>query len=551
MRELTPQSSLESLKKEAKAWLRALRAGEPAARDRLLAILPDSPADPGLRHVQLALAREFGMPGWAALRQVLDDLALALRSHAELADLLLHSAKPWDSDKPGAARIFARISARMPGLSRHSLHAAALFGDLDEVKRRLAREPAAAKQKGGPLDWEPLQYLAYGRLPGAEIHAVEIARLLLDHGADPNAAFDDGWGNPFTLLNGVIGQGEQDRSEHPRAMELAALFLDAGKAAFDTQVNYDTSLGPDETRWLDLLWSRSDPARWHEKIYGRGNCSTLTYLLGNAVDRNHPRRAEWLLEQGADPDGLNGYSLQPIHLHAELEGKTALLDLLVRHGAKPRMLLGEEAFVAACLRGDIEAARQLGTGNPAWLKHPAALIKAAQRDLVEAAALLLELGMDPDVCPHDRKRALHWCAQNGSVRVARLLIDAGSDIDARGSSYQGTPLGFALHFNQQAMIDLLAPLSRDIFGLVRAGRFERAEIVLRAEPALVDSRDPHGATALLSLPDDEDRALQAVELLLAFGADPRATGDAGETAAQVARKRGLDDAADMIEAAGG
>jgi hypothetical protein len=65
----------------------------------------------------------------------------------------------------------------MPGLSRHSLHAAALFGDLDEVKRRLALEPDAAKQKGGPLDWEPILYLAYGRLPGADVHAAEIARF--------------------------------------------------------------------------------------------------------------------------------------------------------------------------------------------------------------------------------------------------------------------------------------------------------------------------------------------------------------------------------------
>jgi hypothetical protein len=34
VRTLTPQSTLESLKKEAKAWLKALRAGDPAARDR-------------------------------------------------------------------------------------------------------------------------------------------------------------------------------------------------------------------------------------------------------------------------------------------------------------------------------------------------------------------------------------------------------------------------------------------------------------------------------------------------------------------------------------
>ena len=36
-------------------------------------------------------------------------------------------------------------------------------------------------------------------------------------------------------------------------------------------------------------------------------------------------------------------------------------------------------------------------------------------------------------------------------------------------------------------------------------------------------------------------------LLLAHGADPRATDKNGETAIQVARRRGLDDAADLMQ----
>ncbi|HEY1124016.1 MAG TPA: ankyrin repeat domain-containing protein [Sphingobium sp.] len=550
MRNLTPQSSLESLKKEAKAWLKALRTGDTEARRRLLDILPDSPDEPGLRHVQLALAREFGLPGWADLKQALEDLALALRSHAELADLLLRSAKPWDSDKPGAARIFARISARMPGLSRHSIHAAAMFGDLDEVKRRLAQEPASAKQKGGPLDWEPLQYLAYGRLPGAEIHAVEIARLLLDAGADPNVAFDDGWENPFTLLNGVVGKGEQGRSEHPRAMDLALLFLDAGKDGFDTQVHYDDSLGPDETRWLDLLWSRSDPARWQERRYAKNSLNTLDYLLGNAVDRGHLHRAEWLLAHGADPDARHGYSHFSLHVHAQLKGRLDLVALLERHGASSPPLTGLLAFQAACMRHDFTAARAMARRTPAFLSDPGPLIVAAQRDNDALAAFLLEIGMPVDLAPPDKKRALHWCGQCGSVRVARILIDAGASIDARGSAYQGTPLGFALHFGQQAMVDLLAPLSCDLFGLVSDGLLERAEAVLRADPPLASARDMHGATPLFLLPDDEVAAVEAAELLLRHGADPGARNSKGETAAEIARNRGLADAADIIEAAG-
>jgi hypothetical protein len=47
-RTLTPDSSLENLRKVAKRWLRALRDGDARAQGRLLAITPAAaPTDPG------------------------------------------------------------------------------------------------------------------------------------------------------------------------------------------------------------------------------------------------------------------------------------------------------------------------------------------------------------------------------------------------------------------------------------------------------------------------------------------------------------------------
>src|SRR6185312_17152410 len=59
-RRITPTSSLETLKREAKDWLAALRASDAAARARLSRALSDPPPRPTLRDVQLALARELG-----------------------------------------------------------------------------------------------------------------------------------------------------------------------------------------------------------------------------------------------------------------------------------------------------------------------------------------------------------------------------------------------------------------------------------------------------------------------------------------------------------
>src|SRR5690242_18302120 len=91
----TPQvrRNLESLKKEAKRWLDALRSGDTEARARLRQAYPDAPADPGLRDVQLALAREHGFPGWSALKDAVasrdDEGRRALALYETKADALL------------------------------------------------------------------------------------------------------------------------------------------------------------------------------------------------------------------------------------------------------------------------------------------------------------------------------------------------------------------------------------------------------------------------------------------------------------------------------
>jgi hypothetical protein len=73
--------SLDSLKKEAKQWLSALRAGSGDARARFERALPNAPAAPTLRDVQHAVAREHGFDGWTLLKQALER-ALALNREA-------------------------------------------------------------------------------------------------------------------------------------------------------------------------------------------------------------------------------------------------------------------------------------------------------------------------------------------------------------------------------------------------------------------------------------------------------------------------------------
>lgn len=71
-REITPSTSLDNLRKEAKRWLKALRANDADARARLERVYPGVSASPVLRDVQHALAREHGHESWIALKTAVE-----------------------------------------------------------------------------------------------------------------------------------------------------------------------------------------------------------------------------------------------------------------------------------------------------------------------------------------------------------------------------------------------------------------------------------------------------------------------------------------------
>ena len=92
----------------------------------------------------------------------------------------------------------------------------------------------------GPYRWEPLLYLTYARLPLSDGRSpLAVARLLLQHGADPNAGYLwEGLIPPFTALTGVLGGGGTI-PPHPQELALARSLFEAGADANDGQAIYN------------------------------------------------------------------------------------------------------------------------------------------------------------------------------------------------------------------------------------------------------------------------------------------------------------------------
>ena len=562
-------NNLPTLRKEAKFWLKQVLDNHSGFTKRLRLAYPGAPSNPTLRDIQHALAREHGFENWKALI----DHAGATPARTEPPaggdpasnflgfacwDHLVHGRGDYRSIEAAAMRLLDKH----PEMPSTSIYTSVVCGDLAAVERFLDRQPALANAKGGIRGWEPLLYLCYARLSLVSLrdNAVAIARLLLDRGANPNAYYMAGH-SVYGALVGVAGEGEQDAPPHPARDELYRLLLDRGAEPYDIQVLYNTHFRGDVMWWLTLTWDytvaagrQQDWADPELPIFDMGGYGTgARFLLWLAIQKNNRELVEWLLVRGANPNAAppraKTLPQESLSRYASLEGHDDIVELLRRHGAALDQVADNEdvAFVRACIRGDRDMAAAMVRTHPRLVRTPHVLFEAAKRNRADVAALLIDLGTPVNVQDPHGRTALHEAAASDARDVARLLLERDADPDVRESQYHASPLGFACHHDHRAMIDLLTPHSRDVWGLAAQGKVERLREVLSTEPQRARDTGPHGTTLLWHLPDDENVALEVVELLLAHGVDPAATMDDGTTAADSARALGLNRVVQRLE----
>jgi hypothetical protein len=487
-----------------------------------------------------------------ALLDHLADMATDRQGRADWMSVILSHG--WGGDL-NAAR---RLAARHPELASDSVFAAAAMGNLAEVERHLKQSPSAATAVCAVRGWTALAHVMYGRLDGE--HALTIAQRLIDAGADIHFQFDDGWGNPFTLLTGVAGDGEGAKPPHPQVQALASLLLGRGVDPFDTQLLYNTSLHHDDTTWLDLLWTRSAErgldAQWRategRRLSGRVSVNTLDYLLGNAVLRSHRARVQWLLDHGANANALHAYSGRTVHTEARLAGFRDGVALLESHGARGDALPSSLEFAAAVMLHDTDTMQRLLAAQPSLIRAPGPLHRAALQGRTDILRTLLDLGVDIHAADHEGSTALHRAVQGGSVAAVLLLLEAGADINRREPRFQGTALSWAIALDQQEVATALVPRTRDIRALSRLGEVERLREVLQTTPDLVREvlRGVDAPTALFCFADDDETAAEVTRVLLSHGADPSVRDGEGRTAADVATTKGLEQTAAVLAGGG-
>ena len=251
----------------------------------------------------------------------------------------------------------------------------------------------------------PLSYAAWN-------NSLEMAKLLIEHGADVNVDFWDG----ETPLHSAASNN---------SLEMAKLLIERGaNVSALTRYFRDRSLAP-------LNHAASNNSLEMAKLlieHGGADVDPIerdaSYIywppLHEAASNDFLEMAKLLLEHGADvndqEDSSWGGGSVPLHLTAS-NNSLEMAKLLLDRGA------------------DVDA-----TDDDGYTP----LHYAAEHSALDVAKLLLDRGADVDATDDDGYTPLHYAAEHSAPDFVKLLLDRGADVNATDDDGR-IPLDIALN----------------------------------------------------------------------------------------------------------
>jgi ankyrin repeat protein len=398
----------------------------------------------------------------------------ARTQHLSLPDEIIRLAcLDYQRWRPADLEKLADLLAAHPEAARHDLYVASALGDVAAVRAALDRQPDLVSERGGFFHWEPLIYACYSRVrpTGPQHSTLEVARVLLERGADPNAGFLWDGTYVFTALTGAFGRGEDWHNQvpHPQSRDLATLLLDAGADANDAQTMYNRHFQPDNEH-LRLLFAYGlgceSNGPWYRHLGDRADspAKMLVQDLCWAAEYGFLDRVKLLVEHGVNVNTPSHRTSRTAYQEALRAGRQRVGDYLLEHGAtriEPDVI---EQFAQACIAGRADEARSRLAADPMLLHK---LGHYGQVDLLHRAfraysldgiRLIVELGVDINgLVPGTGldRAVIHSAAATGVIPAAQFLIDLGADPTLRDPTYGADAIGWADHHGRREMVTFL------------------------------------------------------------------------------------------------
>jgi len=477
---LPAQPNIHWLKKTAKQRLAELRAGNPAAR---------------LHQAQLAVAHDFGFKSWRALKAHVDGIAAT----PDGRELVFEAARAGDvetvrrafasgfdpatSDLDGrtiyqiakercheAIELLARDlreKTTRPEPEMQAIRAiigAAQSGNIAELRSHLDAHPELIDAMGGGIKKATALHLAVLRNQHAAV------RLLIERGADLNRRDfpDNAAPLHFAALHGdletigLLVEAGADIDGKGDDYEVGVL----GWATCFRQVREDVaayllSHGARLNIWTAIALDRADDVR--------AMIARQPSLLGARMTRNQHRRTplhhaaaknrvrivRLLLELGADPNAADATGATALTTASQENADAVIANNLLAAGARLD-------FLTAVNAGRYDDAEAMLRDDPSRIgpdgRDTIALHLAVYKKNLTAIRWLIAHGAAVNTkrpmwdCNHT---ALHMTIENGSMEIARLLLDSGADPNVRDDKFNATALGWAEYFGRDDFASLI------------------------------------------------------------------------------------------------
>jgi ankyrin repeat protein len=574
-RPLPNNPSLEHLRKEAKRLRAGVLAGAEAAHDAVREFHPRGDgalARFTLADAQLATARSYGFTSWATLKQHLRDIepfvwhSPGAPDPKSRVDVFLRLACLTYSGMHPSPEHARRMLADEPELQRANIYAAAAAGDTRSVGAILDRDSALLNRKGGPFNWEPLLYACYSRVPEEGGRStLDVARLLLSRGADPNAGFLFDGSYAFTALTGAFGRGEDwpNQPPHPECEAIAKLLLEAGADPNDAQTLYNRHFRSNDD-YLAILFAyglgQEKGGPWIRRLNDQqfNPASLLVIELCAAAQHGFFERVKLLVEHDVNVNGRSRRTGRTPYEEAVRAGHQAIGDCLLQHGAARVDLNPLETFAAACIAGRHDEVRARLAADPTLLDRLGhhgrldMLHRAVESRQWDGIRLIVGLGVNINgMVPGTGmdRTVLHNAAGWGGLEMVSFLVALGADRDLRDLTFHAKAIGWAMYNKQRDVVDYLLPTA-SIFDAVRAGGVERVAALLREDSSSAGARDDNGDPLVFRLNPDDPRLEEMIRLLAANGADLSARDRQGHSLVERALSHGLTEFADLLRAHG-
>lgn len=453
--------NLEFDRKQAKALLRDVKSSQPEALARFEKHHPRGVfLTPKLADAQTVIARENGFPSWSQWKAFIETRNLDRKKQVEFA------TRASCSNDLRRARTLLDTD---PSLAQEDPFLACAYGEPKVVQKTIQHDSGWVNRKGGVNDWEPLQYACFSRWlradPERASRIVEVARILLQSGADPNAhhmeEFD---GQPWRQC---VIYGASGIANHA---ELTRLLLEAGadvnelkgspdsddpNISWATETLYHTAEFTD-TRCLELVLA----AKPHPKA--------VSYCLFRALDHENVRAVRLFLQAGADPNARipHIHNSTPLHF-ALLRGRSApFFQMLIEAGADLSLMNDEgltpyrmavrygrsdlfplfQANVPGEATEEDRTLSDLMQGKP--MRGPVSIPKelvgeVLRRKEYQTLDALSAAGADLNGDEGDFP-PLHGPAWSGDFAGVKAMVERGADIH-RLNPYGGDALGATIH----------------------------------------------------------------------------------------------------------